>query len=445
MRELIKAPAPAADLLIRRAHLLDPREKLDGPADVLIRDGVVAELGEPGTLQPPPGAELIEAEGRYVFPGFVDPHVHLRAPGQERKEDIETGTRAAAAGGFCAVVTMPNTEPVLDDASVVSALRATAAREARVSVGIMACISRGMEGERLTDMAELRDAGVLGFTDDGLPVASAGLLRRALQYQRMCGGVLALHEEDPALSADGAMHEGDVSASLGVPGIPSVSESTMIARDAALAAYEHGRVHLQHLSAAESVEAVAHAKAGGALVTAEASPHHLLLSDEDVRSLDTRLKMNPPLRAPADRLALVEGLRSGVIDCIATDHAPHHRDDKDVPFEQAAFGTTGLETAFPAVFTELVLPGVLELGLVIERLTAGARVLDLTVPRLVVDAPANLCLVDLDAHWQVGEAGYESRSDNSCFAGRHLQGRVLLTVADGAVAYRERAFAMSAA
>jgi dihydroorotase len=262
----------------------------------------------------------------------------------------------------------------------------------------------------------------------------------------MVGGVLALHEEDPALSGTGAMHEGEVSALLGIAGIPSVSESTMVARDAALAGYEGGRIHVQHLSAVESVEAVADAKGRGVQITAEASPHHLTLTDEAIReSLDTRLKMNPPLRAERDRQALIAGLRDGTIDCIATDHAPHARDEKEVPFEQAPMGTTGLETSFAAVYTDLVLPGVLPLALVLDKLTQGAALFDVEVPRVEVGRRADLTLVDLDAEWTVGESGYESRSENSCFAGRRLKGCVLLTLAAGSVAYRQRAFALSAA
>jgi dihydroorotase len=439
MSEHVITPnAKPADLLIREAHVLDPRTALDGPADVLVRNGTIAEVGGPGTIEAPPGAEVVEGAGRHLFPAFVDPHVHLRTPGQEHKEDLETGTRAAAAGGFCLIVAMPNTDPVIDSAPLLQSLRDTALRDARIPVGFMAAITRGLQGKDLTEMAELRHEGALGFTDDGKPVTSAGVLRLALQYQRLCGGVLALHEEDPTLSRDGAMHEGEVSALLGVAGIPSVSESTMVARDAALAGYEGGRVHMQHLSCIESVEAVAAAKAAGVLVTCEATPHHLCLTHEDVRGLDTRMKMNPPLRTERDRQALIEGLRSGVIDCIATDHAPHARDEKEVPFEQAPMGTTGLETSFAAVHTELVLPGVLPLSLVIERMTGGAALLDLQTPRIVAGEPANLTLVDLAAEWEVGENGYESRSANCCFAGRTLTGRVNMTVAAGAIAYRTR-------
>lgn len=445
---LVHAAPPPATLLVRGAHVLDPRTGLDGPADVLVRRGVIAQIGPPGSLDAGGGdevTEVVEGEGRHLLPAFVDPHVHLRTPGQEHKEDLETGTRAAAAGGYCAVLAMPNTAPVVDSAPVLGALLDAAAREARVPVGFLPAITVGQRGVELTEMAELRDAGAAGFTDDGLPVVSAGVLRRALRYQRLCGGVLALHEEDPSLSGDGVMHEGALSARLGVAGIPSVSESTMIARDCALAGYEEARIHLQHLSARESVEAVAAAKAHGVQVTCEATPHHLTLTDEAVASLDTRLKMNPPLRAESDRRALIEGLRDGTIDAIATDHAPHARDEKEVAFEQAPMGTTGLETAFAALYTELVVPGVLPLGLIVEKLSAGAQPFALPVPRIATGEPANLTLVDLDARWTVGEHGYESRSDNCAFAGRRLRGRVLLTVAAGSVVYRERTFAVSAA
>jgi dihydroorotase len=438
--QLVHAPAPDAALLLREAHVLDPRSGLDEPRDVLVRDGEIAELGAPGTLDAADVTEVVEAAGRHLLPAFVDPHVHLRTPGQEHKEDLETGTRAAAAGGFCAVLAMPNTDPVVDSAPLLRSLRDAARIHARVPVGFLPAITRGLQGAELTEMAELRAEGAVGFTDDGRPVVSAGMLRKALQYQRLCGGVLALHEEDPSLSGRGAMHEGEISALLGVAGIPSISESTMIARDAMIAGYEGGRIHIQHLSAAASVEAVALAKERGVRITAEASPHHLCLTHEAVRSLDTRMKMNPPLRTEEDRQALIDGLRSGVVDCVATDHAPHARDEKEVPFEQAPMGTTGLETSFAALYTELVLPGVLPLELVVRRLGEGAALFDLPTPAIAPGEPANLTLVDLDAEWVVGDGGYESRSANCCFDGRTLRGRVLLTVAAGAVAFRARQF-----
>jgi dihydroorotase len=287
--------------------------------------------------------------------------------------------------------------------------------------------------------------GAAGFTDDGRPVRSAGMLRKALQYQRLCGGVIALHEEDPTLSLGGSMHEGVVSAALGLGGIPSVGEATMILRDAALAAYEDARVHFQHLSCAASVQAVADAKRRGWRVSAEVTPHHLLLTEEDVRGMDTRMKMYPPLATEADRLALVEGLRAGTIDCVATDHAPHAREEKEVPFEQAPMGTTGLETAFAALYTGLVRSGVVELAQLVERMSAGAALFDLPAPAIAVGQPANLALIDLEAEWGAGERGWVSRSENCCFAGRRLRGLVVLTIVAGGVAHRDRAASLAAA
>jgi dihydroorotase len=434
--QLYVAPRPPAELLIREAHVLDPRTGLDEVRDVLVRQGEIAEIGGRGTLQPPEGTTVIEGRDRHLLPAFVDPHVHLRTPGQEYKEDIATGTAAAAAGGYCAVVAMPNTAPTVDNEPVVTALVARARSEARVPTGFLAAITRGLEGEELTEMAELRDAGAIGFTDDGRPVVSAGMLRKALQYQQLAGGIIALHEEDPALSGHGVMHEGAVSARLGMTGIPSLSESTMVARDAALARYENARVHFQHLSCVESVEALQSAKEHGVRVSGEVSPHHLTLTDAAVESLDSRFKMNPPLRSETDRRALIEALRRGVIDCVATDHAPHAAHEKEVPFEEAPMGTTGLETAFAALYTELVLPGVLGLGVLVERMSAGGAVYGLLTPQIAVGEPANLTLVDLEAEWIAGEDGYASRSANCCFDGRRLHGRVLLTLAAGAVVHQ---------
>jgi len=431
-----------AELLITNVHVLDPRAGVDGLHDLLVRDGEIAEVGAPGALDAADGVESLDGEGLHVFPGFVDPHVHLRTPGREDEEDLESGTRAAAAGGFCCVLAMPNTEPVVDNAAVLQSLQQRASIEAVVPVGFLAAITKGQGGGELVEMVELAREGAAGFSDDGVPVADARRLRQALQYQRLCGGVLALHEEDPALSADGVMHEGMTSALLGLAGIPSISESTMIGRDAEIARYERGRLHILHLSAAESVAAVQHAKEAGVEITCEVTPHHLTLTDDVVRSLDPRFKMNPPLRSEDDRSALVEGLRSGVIDCIATDHAPHSREEKEAPFEQAPMGVTGLETAFAALYTDLVIPGVIDLSLLVERITAGGAPYGLAAPTLARGSRANFCLVDLDAGWTVGEAGYESRSENSCFAGRELNGRVLMTVAAGTVAYRDRGFAI---
>ena len=435
---LVCAPRQASTLLVREVRVLDPRAHIDGAHDVLIRDGFIAEIAPAGTLPERDDQETITGRGGLcVMPAFFDPHVHLRTPGQEHKEDLDSGTRAAAAGGFAGVIAMPNTDPVLDSAPLLRSLRDSAAREARVPVGFLPAVTRGLQGEQLTEMAELRQEGALGFTDDGRPVQSAGMLRKALQYQRLCGGVISLHEEDRTLSRGGSMHEGVVSASLGITGIPTIAESTMVARDAAIAGYEDARVHFQHLSCAASVPAIEHAKSAGWRVSCEVSPHHLLLTDEEVRSMDTRMKMYPPLAGEPDRLALIDGLRSGTIDCIATDHAPHARDEKEVPFEQAPMGTTGLETSFAALHTGLVLTGVLDLGVLVHRLTEGAALFGLEPAMIATGRQADLVLVDLDASWVAGEHGWESRSENCCFAGRTLQGRVLLTVAAGGVAHRD--------
>lgn len=435
----------SADLVLRGATVLDPVAGIEGQHDVVIRDGEIAELTAPGAASAE-GLEEIDARVLHAFPAFFDPHVHLRTPGQEHKEDIETGARSAAAGGYCGVLAMANTDPPVSNPGEVEALREDARTAAAVRVGFLATVTQGMRGEELTEMASLRDAGAAGFSDDGLPIRSARILRRALQYQRLCGGTIALHEEDPELSGAGAMHEGPVSAVLGLEGIPSVAESTMIARDAALAGYEDGRIHVQHLSAVESVEAVRGAKAAGVQITCEASPHHLCLTDEEVRSLDPlRFKMNPPLRSEADRQALIEGLRDGTIDCIATDHAPHAPEDKEVPFEQAAMGVTGLETAFAALHTDLVLPGVLDLALLVERMAGGAEPFEVERPSLAPGGEANIALCDLAAEWTVGEDGYESRSANSWCAGRTLTGRVQMTLAGGQVAYRLRSFSLGVA
>lgn len=428
---------PGIDLLIRGARLLDPAAGIDQVADLLVRNGRIAQIGE--DIDAPNGAEIVEGHGLHAFPGFVDPHVHLRTPGREVEEDIESGTRAAAAGGYCAILSQPNTMPVVDDAAIVRSLRMQARAEAHIPVGFLAAITRGQHGERLTEMADLADAGAFGFTDDGRPVASAAMLRQALQYQRLVDLPLALHEEDPALSAGGAMHEGAVSAELGIAGIPSISESTMIARDAAIAGHEGGRIHIQHVSARESVTALARARQEGIRVTAEVSPHHLTLTDEAVRSFDARFKMNPPLRTDEDRSALIDALRSGIIDCIATDHAPHPNEAKQLGFEAAPMGITGLETSFAVLYTELVQPGVLPLELIVEKLSSGAPLFGIELPTLAPGAPANITLVDLHAQWCVGGDGYQSRSSNSAWHGRTLNSRVLLTIAAGHVAWRQHA------
>ncbi|MBI2692012.1 MAG: dihydroorotase [Solirubrobacterales bacterium] len=430
-----------AELLVTGARVVDPGAGHDEVLDVLVRDGEIAEIGK--GLTAPEGGETIDASGKHLFPGFIDPHVHLRTPGFEYKENLESGTRSAAAGGFTAIIAMANTNPPIDSPGAIQSLRMRAQEDAHIPVAFSATVTKGMKGKQLSEMAELAEAGAICFTDDGLPIVDAGLMRQALQYQRLAGRPLALHQEDPALTRGGVMHEGHVSAGLGLAGYPPVSESTYIARDALLAEYEGGRIHVQHLSCVGSIEAVAAAKERGVQITTEVTPHHLTLTDEAIGDgTDANFKMNPPLRTEEDRQALIAALKSGVVDIIATDHAPHAAHEKEVPFELAAMGVTGLETSFPVVYTDLVKTGVLDLSLVIDRLTKGAALFELPTPTVSKGAPANFNLVDLEATWVVGEEGYASRSSNSCFAGRELSGRVLMTVAAGVIAFRARSFAM---
>ena len=424
---------PKENLVVRGARVLDPAREIDATLDVRIDDGVISQIAHAVDAN---GHRVVDAAGLVLAPAFVDPHVHLRTPGREDEETIATGTAAAAAGGYCAILAMPNTDPVVDSAAVLGSLVERAKAEAEVPVGFLAAITKQLGGAELTEMGELADAGAAGFTDDGRPVESAALMRRALQYASVTGRRLSLHCEEPSLSRDGQMHEGAVSAELGFAGYPSVAESLMVERDLALAAYERRPLHLLHLSARESVAALEAARGAGVDATAEVTPHHLCLTDDALRTLDPNLKMNPPLRADADRAALLDALRRGTIGAVATDHAPHARHEKEVPFEAAPFGVTGLETAFAALHTELVEPGLLSLETLLERMSAGpARACSLAEPGIAVGAHANLVLLHLRERWRVTEAAFRSRSTNSWLLGRTLQGRVKLTIADGAVAF----------
>jgi dihydroorotase len=411
--------------VIEGARVIDPAEAIDAALTVTVENGIITRL-EPASARP----------GLVLAPAFVDPHVHLRTPGREDEETIASGSAAAAAGGYCAILAMPNTEPVVDSASVLASLADKAKAEALVPVGFMAAISKGQQGSELTEMGELAEAGAAAFTDDGRPVVSPGLMRRALQYSPVAGRRVAVHCEEPALTRGAQMHEGVVSAELGFGGYPSVGESVMVERDLAIAAYEEQPIHLMHLSARESVEALSRAQAAGVAATGEVTPHHLCLTDEAVRSLDANVKMNPPLRSADDREALVAALRDGTICAVATDHAPHSREEKDVPFEEAQFGVTGLETAFAALNTYLVGPGLISLETLLERMSAGpARAFGLEPPRIAVGAPANLVLLDTEAAWRVTEDGFRSRSANSWLLGQTLKGTVRMTIAAGRVVH----------
>ena len=430
---LFAKDTPMENIVVRGARVVDPVEGVDAVLDVRVDDGVIAALGQNLDTN---SHRVIDAEGLVLAPAFVDPHVHLRTPGREDEETIASGTAAAAAGGYCAILAMPNTDPVVDSAATLGSLIEGARAEAEIPVGFLAAITKGQSGAELTEMGDLAAAGAVGFSDDGVPVAAPGLMRRALQYGAVTGKRIALHCEERTLSRDGQMHEGEVSAELGFTGYPSVAESVMVERDLALAAYERQPLHLLHLSAWESVQALRRARGDGVQATAEVTPHHLCLTDEAIRSLDPNLKMNPPLRSASDRTALIEGLKDGTIVAIATDHAPHARHEKDVPFEAAPFGVTGLETAFAALYTHLVEPGLVPLEVVLERMSAGpARAYGLDEPRIAVGSAANLVLLDLNASYRVTEETFRSRSVNSWLLRETVKGKVRATIAAGRLAY----------
>jgi dihydroorotase len=424
---------PGANVVFKAARVVDPAEAIDATLDVRVDDGVIVALGDNLETNE---HRVVEAAGLVLAPAFVDPHVHLRTPGREDEETIASGTHAAAAGGFCAILAMPNTDPVVDTAATLGSLVESAKRDASVSVGFLAAITRGQRGEELTDMGELAELGAVAFSDDGVPVSSAGLMRRALQYASTTGRPLALHCEEPSLTHGGHVHDGLVAAELGIGGYPSIGESVIVERDLALAAHEEQPLHLLHLSAAESVAALRRAREHGVRASGEVTPHHLVLTDEAVRSLDPNVKMNPPLRAESDRAALIDALRDGTIEAIATDHAPHARHEKDVPFEAAPFGVTGLETAFAVLYSELVEQGIITLPTLLERMSAGpARIFGLRRPRIAAGERANVVLIDPKGTTRVTENGFKSRSVNSWLIGRALKSRIAMTLAGGAVVF----------
>jgi dihydroorotase len=416
---------------IEGGRVIDPASGVDGNRTVVVRDGKIAEVGE--RVERPRDAQAIDAHGRWVTPGFIDLHVHLREPGQEYKETVETGARAALAGGFTAVVAMPNTVPPNDNAAVTELVlaRAAAARLARVyPVG---CISKGQKGEDLAEFGELKAAGCVALSDDGRPVMNAALMRRALEYARAFDLPLSVHEEDLALVGKGVMHEGPAATRLGLRGIPAQAEDVMVLRDLALAELTGGRLHLAHVSTAGAVRAIREAKARGLRVTAEVTPHHLALCDEDVLAsgYDPDFKMNPPLRSRADVEAVRAGLADGTLDAIATDHAPHSAVEKEVEFDQAANGIVGLETAFP-VCLALVRDGVLTERRLVEALTAApARAFGLPGGTLAAGSPADLAILDPALGWRCDPAAFRSKARNSPWKGASLTGRCTHAFVDG--------------
>jgi len=424
-------------LFVEGGRVIDPASGTDGVRTVVVKDGKIAEVGE--RLERPRDARAIDARGRWVTPGFIDLHVHLREPGQEYKETVETGTRAAVAGGFTAVCPMPNTKPVNDNASVTELMLARAAAAGLARVYPVGAISKGSEGQDLAEYGELKAAGCVALSDDGKPVMSSGLMRRALEYARAFGLPLTVHEEDLGLVGKGVMHEGATSTLLGLRGIPGASEDVMVLRDIALVELTGGRLHVAHLSTRGAVRAVREAKRRGLAVTAEVTPHHLALTDEDVArsGYSTDFKMAPPLRSAEDVAAVREGLADGTIDAIATDHAPHSAVEKDVEFDVAANGIIGLETAFP-VCLELVRLGALTERRLVEALTsAPARVFGLPGGSLAPGTPADLAVLDPAAAWTVDPERIVSRSRNTPWKGRRLVGRCTMTIVGGRIVHGE--------
>jgi dihydroorotase len=424
-------------LFIEGGRVIDPASGTDGVRTVVVRDGRIAEVAE--RVERPREARAIDARGKWVTPGFIDLHAHLREPGQEYKETVATGVAAAVAGGFTAVCAMPNTRPVNDNASVTELVLQRAAAAGLARVYPVGCISKGSKGEELAEYGELQLAGCVALSDDGRPVSSPALMRRALEYARAFGLPLTVHEEDLSLVGKGVMHEGAVSTRLGLTGIPGQAEDVMVLRDLSLAELTGGRLHLAHLSTRGAVRAVRDARRRGLAVTAEVTPHHLALTDEDLAAsgYSTDYKMNPPLRAREDVEACREALADGTIDAIATDHAPHALQEKELEFDQAANGIVGLETAFP-VCLALVRQGVLGERRLVEALTAGpARAFGLPGGSLARGAPADVAVLDPAAEWTVTAEALRSRSKNSPWKGKRLTGRCTHTIVGGKIVHEE--------
>ena len=425
-------------LLLKGGRVIDPANGRDGALDVLIEDGRIARIGR---ALPVDGAEVFELKpGWIVAPGLIDIHVHLREPGQEHKETVATGTASAVAGGFTAVACMPNTDPVNDHAGITQFILKKAAEAALARVYPIGAVSIGSAGERLAELGEQKAAGCVAFTDDGRPVATALLMRRALEYAGMLNVPVIDHCEDPSLKADGVAHEGYFASQLGLRGIPGEAESIMVERDVSLAELAGAHVHIAHMSARQSLRAVRAGKERGVRVTCEVAPHHFTLTDElldgPVR-YDTNLKMNPPLRSAADRDAMLEGIADGSVDVIATDHAPHHADEKMAEFDRAPFGIVGLETAVPIVFERLVHTGRITLRRMVELLSMNpADVMHLPGGRLTEGAPADITILDPDRPVRVDAASLKSKSRNTPFDGWQMKGGVIATIVGGRVLYR---------
>lgn len=421
------------DLAITGGRVIDPESRLDRIAHIFVQDGLIKEISPRKTTTRIGAKEVIDAKGKIVVPGLIDMHAHLREPGREDEETIYTGSCAAVAGGFTSVCCMPNTEPPIDNQEAVKFVYAKA-KEAKCKIFCVGAVTKGEKGEELTEILDLVRAGVVAISDDGKPVSSSQVMRNALEYCKMFNLPIISHCEDLNLSSGGVMHEGFVSTSLGMNGIPSIAEEVMVARDLKLAEFTGGRVHIAHVSTQGSVDLIREAKKRGIKVTCETTPHHFTLTDDAVKTFDTNAKVNPPLRTRKDVEAIKKGLKDGTIDSIATDHAPHSVEEKEVEFDFAPFGMVGLETALGLVVTELVNKKILTWPQAIAKLTINpSRILNLKGGRIKRDFPADLTIIDPKASWIVNPSQFKSKSKNSPFGGKKLRGRVCYTIVDGKI------------
>lgn len=421
--------------VLKGARVLDPSQKIDGIKDILIVDGHIADIKEEIEIS---GAEVIDLSGKIVTPGLIDIHAHFREPGYEYKEDIESGSMSAAAGGFTAVACMPNTNPPLDNSALIEYVKSRAAQVGKAKVFPIGCVTKGQEGKEITEMGDMAQAGAVAFSDDGKPVASSSLMRKAMVYAAMFDKVIIDHCEDPTLFEGGQINEGRVSTLLGLAGIPKAAEEIMVARDILLAKEMQTPVHISHISTKGSVELLRWAKREGVRATCEVTPHHLTLTEEAVLGFDTNAKVNPPLRTQEDIDALLEGLKDGTIDAIATDHAPHHFDEKDLEFDKAAFGMVGLETALGVILTKVVEEKDIPINTVIEKMTIGpAKVLGLELGTLKIGVPADITVIDINKEWTVDKDKFFSKGRNTPFHGFKLKGKAVMTIVDGKVTYSE--------
>lgn len=423
------------DLAIVDGRVIDPGSKMDQIADIFIQDGVIKKIEKPKSKFS--ATEIINAKGMIVVPGLIDMHAHLREPGREDEETIYTGSCAAVAGGFTTICCMPNTQPPIDNQETVKFIYEKA-KSAKCKIYCIGCITKGQMGEELTEIYDLVQAGVVAISDDGKPVSNSQIMRNALEYSRMFNLPVISHCEDLNLSSNGVMHEGFVSTSLGMYGIPSISEEIMVARDIKLAEFTKARIHTAHVSTEGSVELIRQAKKKGIKVTCEATPHHFTLTHETIKTFDTNAKVNPPLRTKGDVEAIKKGLADGTIDCIATYHAPHSIEEKEVEFDFAPCGMVGLETALGLVITELIDTKVLSWSQAIAKLTLNpARILNLNAGRIKRNSPGDITIIDPKATWVVDPSKFQSKSKNSPFGGRRLKGKVCCTIVDGKVKSKE--------